>query len=183
MRTRKKIHKAIQAVDWPVGSGKLTLYPQSGKKSGEGNGVGPIKIGFRDELSKQGWKFESATDLPSEFRPGPLDAVLSTKSGPVQIEWETGNISSSHRAINKLILGLMDGVYVGAVLAVPSREFARYLTDRVGNFPELRPYFRMWEALSSSIEAGVLEIVEVEYDNLSVDVPRMPKKTDGRALR
>jgi hypothetical protein len=39
----KQIKDAIHAVDWPHGSGSFTIYPQSGKKRGEGNGVVPIK--------------------------------------------------------------------------------------------------------------------------------------------
>ena len=34
---------AVRAADWPPGSGKFTIYPESGKKRGEGNGVKPIK--------------------------------------------------------------------------------------------------------------------------------------------
>jgi len=40
---RNKLIKAIKSIDWPSGSGKFTIYPQSGKKHGEGNGVIPIK--------------------------------------------------------------------------------------------------------------------------------------------
>jgi len=35
---RSKLHRAIKAVDWPPGSKNFTIYPQSGKKRGEGNG-------------------------------------------------------------------------------------------------------------------------------------------------
>jgi len=41
---RSQLHEAIKRVDWPPGSGKFTIYPQSGKKTGEGNGVGPGDI-------------------------------------------------------------------------------------------------------------------------------------------
>jgi len=37
------ILQAIATIEWPKGSGKFLLYPQSGKKRGEGNGVKPIK--------------------------------------------------------------------------------------------------------------------------------------------
>src|SRR5712692_3011493 len=39
----KQIHAAIKSIQWPPQSGSFTLYPQSGKKRGEGNGVKPIK--------------------------------------------------------------------------------------------------------------------------------------------
>ena len=53
-RTRASLHKAITEVDWPRGTGKFTIYPESGKKRGKGNGVKPIKDGLIEELSKQG---------------------------------------------------------------------------------------------------------------------------------
>ena len=31
---------------WPPGSKKFTIHPQSGKKRGEGNGVGLIRLGL-----------------------------------------------------------------------------------------------------------------------------------------
>src|SRR5437588_5459414 len=43
---RDKLHKAIRAVEWPPKSGKFTIYPESGKKRGMGNGVKPIKVGL-----------------------------------------------------------------------------------------------------------------------------------------
>jgi hypothetical protein len=56
----------------------------------------------------------------------------------------------------------------------------RYLTDRVGNFPELEPYFPLWQALK--VEEGLLEVIAIEHDGVSQSVPRIPKGTDGRAL-
>ena len=40
---REEVHEAIEAAEWPVGSGSFTIRPQSGKKRGEGNGVTPLK--------------------------------------------------------------------------------------------------------------------------------------------
>ena len=37
-QTRANLYTAIQAVDWPHGSGRFTIYPESGKGRGEGNG-------------------------------------------------------------------------------------------------------------------------------------------------
>ena len=108
-RTRKGLYKAIREVDWPRGSGKFTIYPESGKKRGKGNGVGPIKLGLMDELNRRGWKLEEPLDIAIVKRPGKLDAVLYTDYGPVALEWETGNISSSHRALNKMTVGLLKG--------------------------------------------------------------------------
>jgi hypothetical protein len=176
---RDAMHKAIRAVDWPPGSGKFTIYPESGKKRGQGNGVKPIKNGLMVELKKQTWQLEAALDIATVDRPGKLDAVLTTKYGSVALEWETGNISSSHRALNKMALGMLKRVLVGGVLVVPTREMYQYLTDRVGNWNELAPYLDLWRSIPC--KEGVLEIVVVEHDAVSKSVPRIPKGTDGRA--
>jgi hypothetical protein len=174
------LHKAIRAVDWPVGSGKFTIYPESGKGRRKGNGVKLIKVELMKELAVQGWKLEEPLDIANVHRPGKLDAVFYSTMGPVGFEWETGNISSSHRALNKMALGLMKGVLAGGVLVVPSREFYQYLTDRVGNFPELEPYLDLWKSIPC--KNGLLEIVVIEHDATSKSVPRIPKGTSGRAL-
>jgi hypothetical protein len=97
------------------------------------------------------------------------------------LEWETGNVSSSHRAINKMCLGLLDGALIGGVLVVPTRAMYKYLTDRVGNFTELQPYFRFWSRFP--VREGLLAVIAIEHDGVSRDVPRIPKGTDGRALQ
>jgi hypothetical protein len=45
---------------------------------------------------------------------------------------------------------------------------------------ELEPYFDMWRSVRCG--AGILEVVEVEHDDVSTSVPKIPKGTDGRAL-
>jgi len=178
--TRSKIHDAIRAVDWPRGSGAFTIYPESGKKRAEGNGVKPIKDGFMETLGSYGWGLEVPLDIATVRRLGKLDAVLDTPYGKAGVEWETGNISSSHRALNKMALGLKKKVLIAGILVVPSRELYQYLTDRVGNFAELEPYLELWQSIPC--ESGVLEIVVIEHDAVSTNVPRIPKGTDGRAL-
>jgi hypothetical protein len=154
---RARLHKAIRAVDWQVGSGKFTIYPESGKGRRNGNGVKLIKVELMKELAVQGWKLEEPLDIAKVHRPGKLDAVFYSEIGPVAFEWEAGNISSSHRALNKMALGLLKGVLVGGVLCVPSKEFYQYLTDRVGNFPELEPYLDLWKSIPC--KNGLIEIV------------------------
>ncbi len=178
--TRSTLHQAIRNVDWPPGSGSFTIYPEAGKKRGKGNGVTPIKAGLMQELRSQGWELEVPLDIAIVHRPGKLDAVLRTSHGPVALEWETGNISSSHRALNKMALGLMKGVLACGILVVPSRALYRYLTDRIGNFDELAPYLELWKSVRC--RAGVLELVVIEHDATSTEVPRIPKGTSGRAL-
>lgn len=179
-KTRASLYKAIREVDWPRGSGTFTIHPESGKGRGQGNGVTPIKLGLMEELKGQGWKLEQPLDIAILKRPGKLDAVLYTDYGPVALEWETGNISSSHRALNKMALGLMKGVLAAGILVVPSRELYKYLTDRIGNMAELEPYLDLWRSVPC--ENAVLEIVAIEHDATSTKVPRIPKGTSGRAL-
>jgi hypothetical protein len=80
-----------------------------------------------------------------------------------------------------MALGLMKRLLIAGVLIVPSRKLYKFLTDRVGNFDELAPYLDLWAAVPCS--EGVLEIVVVEQDAESKRVPKIPKGTDGRALR
>jgi hypothetical protein len=96
------------------------------------------------------------------------------------LEWETGNISSSHRAVNKMVLGLLRGVLLGTALVLPSRKLYPYLTDRIGNYEELEPYFDVWRAVE--IQEGFLAVFVIEHDAVDSSVPRIMKGTDGRAL-
>lgn len=145
------------------------------------NGVKPIKDAFVASLQRQGWELEARLPITSERSPGPLDAVLSFGEGKLfALEWETGNISSSHRAVNKMALGILKGILSGGLLILPSREMKLYLTDRIGNFPELEPYFELWRSLS--LTEGFLAILSIEHDALDPDVPPIPKNFDGLAL-
>ncbi len=170
------LKKAIESVVWPPGSSSFVLNPSTGRGRGEGNGVKPIKEACMLTLSKLGW---STDERKNPLR---LDAIkpLTSKTA-FGVEWETGNISSSHRAINRLFLGHKQGVLVGGVLIVPTRSLYRYLTDRVGNFAELEPYFDLWKDAAGWKE-GVLAIIAVEHDGTDPKVPRISKGTDGRAL-
>ena len=82
----------------------------------------------------------------------------------VVVEWETGNISSSHRSINKMCLALMFNLVNAAVLIVPSGMLAPHLTDRIGNIRELQPYFHLWRAVAHRFGRGLLAFIEVEQD-------------------
>jgi hypothetical protein len=50
LTARRKLHNAIKKVEWPKGSGKFTIFAESGKKRGKGNGVTPIKDGLMLDL-------------------------------------------------------------------------------------------------------------------------------------
>lgn len=175
------VRAAIEATDWPHGTGKFRIYPESGKLRGQGNGVLLIKVPCIRELARRGWQVESLPNLGSSvLTTGDLDALKTTPEGFVAFEWETGNISSSHRALNKLFLAMQELNILGGFLVVPSNELKRYLTDRVGNIGELRPYFPLWRKLGGI--RGGLRIVVVEHDATDYGVPKIPKGTDGRAL-
>lgn len=178
-RISAEIEAAIKMVVWPVGSDKFTIYPESGKKRGQGNGVKPIKDGLITHLLSLGWGDEHPLYVAKDHNPGDLDVVKITDAGLFAVEWETGNISSSHRAINKMALGLLKGKLIGGVLIVPTNKLAPFLTDRIGNWGELAPYLDLWKSVP--IKNGVLEIIVVEHDAESFDVPRIPKATDGRS--
>lgn len=177
----EQIRAGIAAVDWPPGSGKFSIFPESGKKSGEGNGVKPIKSRLIEYMERHGWKSEATAVHHQGARLGSFDIAVQQESGCIAVEWETGNISSSHRSLNKMALLLSKGLLSAGVLIVPSRSLYRYLTDRIGNAEELRPYHDLWSQIEC--DTGTLEILVIEHDEESDKVPRIPKGTDGRARR
>lgn len=167
--------KAIRAIVWPKGSANFAINPSPGKKRGEGNGVKPIKDACMLKLKELGWETDE------KHNPLRFDAVKKVADGRFfGLEWETGNISSSHRSINRILLGHLNGELVGGALIVPTRSLYKFLTDRVGNYEELTPYFPLWR--SCRWEDGVLVILAVEHDLTDPKVPRIAKGTDGRAL-
>lgn len=178
-RTRKTIYEAVSRCCWPPGSESFTIYPESGKRRGEGNGVLPIKREFVQHLREKGWAIEGKAKNALGQHVGDFDAVIAGPDGPVVVEWETGNISSSHRSMNKMLMLLSSGLVAAGTLVVPSRELYKYLTDRVGNVQELEPYFQLWKSIPC--ENGLLEIVVIEHDGTSYDVPKIPKLTSGGA--
>lgn len=178
-----EVREAVHRVKWPPGSNEFYIYPESGKKRGRGNGVVPIKKEFMKAIGDLGWGTEE--DFPvdaavdgSAF--GEMDASKRFNDHLFLVEWETGNISSSHRSLNKAGIGLVNGVVAGAVIIVPSGRLAPFLTDRIGNIRELRGYFPLFRSLQ--VDNGFLAVFCIEQDADSYDVPRIPKGTDGRAM-
>ncbi|HEX9758549.1 MAG TPA: hypothetical protein VGB26_12260 [Nitrospiria bacterium] len=177
----REIQKAIKAITWPRGSKSFTIYPESGKKRGKGNGVKPLKDAFCFSLSKKGWNLETRLPIGVRKYPGPIDATKQLGENQFfAVEWETGNISSSHRALNKMALGIKNGMLKGGTLVLPTRGLYKYLTDRVGNIDEIEPYFELWSSMP--FKDGILAVISVEHDATSLEVPRIKKGTDGRAL-
>ncbi|CAN5498503.1 hypothetical protein BH11ARM2_BH11ARM2_30910 [soil metagenome] len=174
---RSTIHQVIERVEHPEGSGSFTINPTRKR-----NGVQLIKTLFQERLLETGWEKEKPIQLSTALQPGNLDFMLSTNVGPpIAIEWETGNVSSSHRSMNKLALGLVQGVVSGAVMIVADRSLYHFLTDRVGNYQKLTPYFPFWGSIRC--EQGVLEIVAISHDFESPDVPLLVQGDDGNARR
>lgn len=177
----RDIEEAIKSIVWPRGSRVFTIYPESGKKRGKGNGVKPIKEAFCLSLKKKGWALENPLPIAKRKQPGAIDATKELGNNLFfAAEWETGNISSTHRALNKMALGIKKGILKGGILVLPTRDLYIYLTDRIGNFEEIEPYFDLWSSISCN--DGVLAVIAVEHDATSRKVKRIKKGTDGRAL-
>jgi hypothetical protein len=180
------------------------------------NGVSPIKDQFLARLQEDDWIPEEPVSLreyfeslkkededvqailktfpdKSDFKEtlhsslGDFDFFMKTPSGfRTVIEWETGNISSSHRSLNKLCLCLMAAQIDVGVLIVPSRDMYEHLTDRVGNWNELAPYLPYWNRVGLGlVTKGLLAVTVVEHDHLTVDpsVDYLSTKDDGNAAR
>jgi hypothetical protein len=182
LNIRDDVEAAIMSMEWPLGSGKFVLYDEQGKGRGKGNGVKPIKEMFASRLCGRGdrWKRETEMMIPARLKPGKIDISTKVNDRVFGIEWETGNISSSHRALNKLAMGLLNGFLIGGILITPTRKMYNYLTDRVGNFEELSPYFPIWKSIP--ISEGLLAVIAVEHDEVSKKAPKFHKGTNGRAL-
>lgn len=174
------ISNAIQLTDWPHNTGRFLIFPEK-----KGNGVKPIKVPCINYLNSKGWLIEALPDIGSTVldtgKTGDLDALKKTPDGYIAFEWETGNISSSHRAINKLLLTMQETKTLGSFLVVPSNSLKVYLTDRIGNIGELKPYMPLWRNIPAI--SGAFRIVVVEHDETSIEIPKIPKGKDGRAKK
>ena len=177
-RACAEVEDAISCVDRPHGSGTFAINPKK-----HGNGVKPIKVPCTLRLRELGWRVEALPPLASNvLHPGDLDALVVRDGHYIAFEWETGNISSSHRALNKLVLGLIHRAVIGCFLVVPSRALYPYLTERIGNMTELRAYLPLWHAASAKVTDAALRIYVVEQDRIDEGVSTIPKGSDGNAL-
>lgn len=176
-RCLQEIRQAIRNVVWPDASRKFTIRPVI-----DGNGVLPIKVGFIRKLTALGWKLEERPVLAKGLGPGKIDALKLLSDGrQFAAEWETGNISSSHRALNKICMGILEGHLAGGVLILPDRELYHYLTQRIGNYKELAPYFPVYRHLKDM--PGLVGVFSVSFDQTSNTAPPIPKGMDGHSLQ
>ncbi len=199
--------RSIQSIDFPQGSGTLVLRRKFKRPDGQWNrnGVVYLKRRFLNHMvDDEHWHAEVGFNLGKDRKPcklqlypsletyqepitsefGGFDLVTTAPTGThVAIEWETGNISSSHRSMNKLAIALATGTIQAGALIVPSRNLYEHLTDRIGNIGELSGYLSMWKDLEPRVERGLLAISVVEHDMLTDDEahPYLPAGNDGRA--
>lgn len=201
--------RSIELIDSPRGSGRLMLRRKTKdaeSKQWNRNGVGYLRSRFLEHMvADEGWQAEGEVDLQNlQEKPelrlypsmeaysepitsafGDFDFVTTTDGGiRVAIEWETGNISSSHRSLNKLSIVLAAKKIQAGVLILPSRNLYDHLTDRIGNIGELSPYLGMWKSMGAAVERGMLAIAVVEHDELTDDpeFPYLKAGKDGRAV-
>lgn len=199
--------RAIGSIDHPAGAGTLTLREKVKLPNGQWqrNGVGFLRTRFLEFMrDSEGWHAEGDVDLARDRQQPPIklypslepyrepitsdfggfDFMTTAPDGTrIAIEWETGNISSSHRSMNKLAIALSNGIVEVGVLIVPSRKLYEHLTDRIGNIGELSGYLAMWEGLKAVVPRGLLAITVVEHDALTTDAnfPYLKVGGDGRA--
>lgn len=143
------------------------------------------KTALKEYPSKRDFAWDDA-DWSSVFREqlGDFDFYSELGEGMrCVIEWETGNISSSHRSMNKLCLVMLADLIDIGVVILPSRQLYPHLTDRIGNWEELSPYLALWHHVGQSVKRGLLAVTVVEHDELTDDptVPFISQGVDGRS--
>jgi restriction endonuclease BamHI len=199
---------SIESIIHPPGSNSFKIRKKSeyradnGKKKTDRNGVNYLRSEFlKYMVTKEGWKSEGLVELaktrpqvntklypsledyqePITSRFGGFDFATTAPNGTkIAIEWETGNISSSHRSLNKLSIALASGILQVGVLVIPSRLLYEHLTDRIGNIGELSGYLSFWESIKVTVPRGLLAISVVEHDELTDD-PNVPLNRPGLA--
>ena len=111
---------------------------------------------------------------------GPIDVYKEFITGHsffrAGLEFETGNISSAHRSMNKLCVGIKKGELDLAMLMMPTKNMSFYLTDRVSNYEELEPYFLLLDEVP-------FVVFGFDAEEYSVDAPLLPKGKDGMSPR
>ena len=141
------------------------------------------------ESSKQILNYPSLEPLTATLKEnvGHFDFLVADSTGfKTVIEWETGNISSSHRSLNKMCMALWADLCDAAVLIVPSRKLYEHLTDRIGNVTEIEPYFYFYNRAAFLAVDKILALFVVEHDeDFYSENPRdfIPRGADGNSFR
>ncbi len=180
-RAYAEITKSIKSVTWPAGSRKFTIN-NSEKNI---NGVVPLKESCYVMLEKNySWFREKPLKVLKEEKEkgGPIDVYKEfADNSPlalkrVGLEFETGNISSAHRSLNKLLLGQNRKELDLSVIMMPVKALAYYLTDRVTNYEELEPYFE-------NVKRAAFIFIGFDADAYDPSAPIIPKGPDGMSTR
>lgn len=177
-----EVRKAIGSICWPPGSDRMHLNPsrnrkkETGKKTTTygGNSPSQMKLAFAEGIVAQHWDAEVTVEVVDGERVGNVDFVSHKSSGLYCVEWETGNVASCHRSVNKMALGLLTNAIRMGILIVPSAEMYPYLTHRTANYREISPYRHLWKYLT--FKQGYLSMIVVEHDEIDGSVPVIPKK-------
>ena len=144
------------------------------------NGVVPIKekCYICLENTYNWYREKPLKSFPSKG--GPIDVYkeFSSNTHPfnVGLEFETGNISSAHRSMNKLSLALQTNELQLAVIILPVHKLSYYLTDRVSNYEELEPYFAL-------LHDRAFIVLGFDAESYSANAPLLPKGRDGMSTR
>ncbi|MBD8075476.1 restriction endonuclease [Bacillus thuringiensis] len=191
----KEVKTSICSPVWPMESKIFTI--NNTKKNC--NGVVPIKeLCYTTLEETYNWYREKPLNVlkVEKKKGGPIDVYKEFSAGVfekkeldnleglnqvdntrrVGMEFETGNISSAHRSMNKLLLGLKRKEIDLAIILMPIKKLAYYLTDRVTNFEELEPYFEL-------TEGHPFMFIGFDAEAYDVNVPVIPKGSDGMSDR
>lgn len=181
MQAYREVITAMCSVTNPKGAHTFTIN-NSEKNI---NGVVPIKEPCYEMLENTFlWFREKPLSVLKEEKQkgGPIDIYkeFTNQTGKiikrVGLEFETGNISSAHRSLNKLLLGLNRMELDLAIIMMPVFELSYFLTDRVSNYEELEPYFE-------NVNHHPFIFIGFNADAYSSNTPIIPKGKDGMSKR
>ncbi|MEH7693974.1 PDDEXK family nuclease [Bacillus altitudinis] len=175
----EEVKASICSPIWPTDSDIFTIN----NTEKNCNGVVPIKELCYTMLEEDyNWFREKPLDVLKleKKKGGPIDVYKEFTEGNyvrrVGLEFETGNISSAHRSMNKLLLGLKYNELDLSMILMPIKDLAYYLTDRVTNFEELEPYFEI-------TEGQPFIFIGFNAEAYDPNVSLIPKGKDGMSKR
>lgn len=177
----EEVIESICSVTWPMGASTFTINNTEKNV----NGVTSIKENCYIVLeNKYLWYREKPLKVfeSEKQKGGPIDVYKEfvSSSGDINLriglEFETGNVASAHRSMNKLLLGLNRNEIDLAIILFPVKELSYYLTDRVSNYEELEPYFEI-------TDHSPFVFIGFNADAYDAKVPIIPKGAQGMSNR
>lgn len=140
------------------------------------NGVTPIKEQIFNTLHHV-FQWRREVTLPyfkmAAGKGGPIDLFKKFEGYSAGVEFETGNIASVHRSINKLKTGWKKGDIDFACLILPVKKLSYFLTDRIANYEEIAPYFPIFDDFP-------LLVVGFDADLYTDTIAPISKEKSGR---